>query len=274
MWLKSLTEWKAKGIPCAIVTIIKAEGSTPRGIGSKMVVSGSGEIAGTVGGGVVEHISRQEAISAIRENKCKTLDFSLDGDKWQVTPEKTIIGLCGGKLTVFIEPMLPQEEIVIFGGGHIGEKLSKFCEVLNMPYRVFDNRAEFSAVERFPSAVELVCKPYETLSESIRLTSTSYCVILTHGHAHDEICLDQLLKNLEVPYIGMIGSRNKIGIVVNNIRSRGGHIDERLFSPIGLKIAGNLPGQIALGIIAQIICLINKGSPEHYRIPWHEEENK
>jgi xanthine dehydrogenase accessory factor len=274
MWLKSLTEWKTKGIPCAIVTIIKAEGSTPRGIGSKMVVNASDEIAGTVGGGIVEHISRKEAMSAIRENKCKTLDFSLDGDKWQVTPENAIISLCGGKITVFIEPVLPREEIVIFGGGHIGEKLSKLCTVLELPFRIFDNREEFSSAERFPMAVERVCKPYETLSESIRLTSVSYCVILTHGHMHDEICLEQLLKNQNVPYIGMIGSRNKIGIVVNNIRSRGGRIDDRLYSPIGLKIASNLPGQIAMGILAQIICLINKGSPEHYRVPWHEEENK
>jgi xanthine dehydrogenase accessory factor len=272
MWVKALSDWKSKGIPCAIVTIIKAEGSSPRGVGSKMVVSVANEIAGSVGGGPVEHISREEAVKAITENKCKTLDFSLAGDKWQVTPEKTVQGLCGGKVTVFIEPVLPQSEVVIFGGGHIGERLGKFCEVLNMPYRVFDNRAEFASAERFPSAIERVCKPYETLSESIRLTQASYCVILTHGHAHDEACLEQLLRNKDIPYIGMIGSPNKIKVVVSNIRSRGGRIDDRLYSPVGLKIANNLPEQIALAIIAQIILLINKGTLEHFRTPWHEEE--
>ncbi|MFH0921194.1 MAG: XdhC/CoxI family protein [Fibrobacterota bacterium] len=274
MWFRALSDWKNRGVPCAIVTIIRAEGSTPRGMGAKMVVNASDEIAGTVGGGPVEHISRHEALGAIRENKCKTLDFSLAGDQWQVTPEKTVQGLCGGKVTVFIEPVLPQEEVVIFGGGHIGERLGRLCEVLNMPHRVLDNRPEFASVERFPSAVERVCKPFETLSESIRLSSASYCVILTHGHAHDEICLEQLLKNKAVPYIGMIGSQNKISIIVNNIRSRGGRVDERVYSPVGLKIASNLPEQIALGIIAQIVCLINKGNPEHFRFPWHEEADK
>lgn len=271
MWLKSLNEWKNKGIACAIVTIIKAEGSAPRGVGSKMVVSVANEIAGSVGGGPVEHISREEAVAAIKENKCKTLDFSLAGDKWQVTPEKTIQGLCGGKVTVFIEPILPPNEVVIFGGGHIGERLGKLCEVLYMPYRVYDNRSEFAAAERFPSAVERVCKPYETLSESIRLSQASYCVILTHGHVHDEVCLEQLLRNKDVPYIGMIGSQKKIGVIVNNIRSRNVHVDNRLYSPVGLKIANNLPEQIALAILAQIILLINKGTPEHFRFPWHEE---
>jgi xanthine dehydrogenase accessory factor len=271
MWLKSLNEWKNKGIACAIVTIVKAEGSVPRGVGSKMVVSVANEIAGSVGGGPVEHISRAEALKAIKDNRCISLDFSLAGDLWQVTPDRTVQGLCGGSVTVFIEPVLPEAEVVIFGGGHIGEKVSKYCEILNMPYRVFDNREDFSSAERFPSAVECVCKPYESLSETMKLTSASYCVILTHGHKHDETCLEQILRNKDVPYIGMIGSQNKIGIVVNNIRSRGGHVDERVYSPVGLKIANNLPEQIALAIVAQIILLINKGTPEHFRFPWHEE---
>lgn len=271
MWLKTLNEWKTAGMPCAIVTIIEADGSTPRGVGSKMVINSEGCIAGSVGGGPVEHISREEAMKAIREQRCISLNFSLKGDAWQVTPETTVQGLCGGSVKVFIEPVLPEAEVVIFGGGHIGEKISKYCEVLEMPYRIFDNREEYASSGRFPSALERVCKPYETLTESIRLTSASYCVILTHGHKHDEICLEQLLRCKEVPYIGMIGSANKIQVTVDNIRSRGGIIDNRLYSPVGLNIANNLPGQIALGIIAQIILLINNKKPEHYRIPWHEQ---
>ncbi|OGS35722.1 MAG: hypothetical protein A2293_03970 [Elusimicrobia bacterium RIFOXYB2_FULL_49_7] len=272
MWLKTLYDWQSKGIPCAIVTITKTEGSTPRSEGSKMVVNGSDEIAGTVGGGPVEHISRQEAVLAIKENKCKTLDFSLAGDQWQVTPDKTVQGMCGGRVTVFIEPVLPQKEVVVFGAGHIGEKIGKLCEVLNLRYRVFDNRPEFVSENRFPSAVGRISKPYDTLSTSIPLTRASYCVILTHGHQYDEVCLEQLLKNKAIPYIGMIGSQNKIRIIIDNIRSRGGKIDNRLYSPIGLKIANHQPEQIALGIMAQIILLINNGSPDHFRIPWHEEE--
>lgn len=272
MWLKKVNECKAKGIPCAIVTIIDAIGSTPRGIGSKMVVTVTNEIEGSVGGGPVEHISREEAIKSIKNNRCISLDFSLAGDVWQVTPDKTVQGLCGGTVTVFIEPVTPTPEIVIFGGGHIGEKISKYCEILNIPYRVFDNRLEFSSQERFPSAVECVCKPYDTLTHAITLTSASYCVILTHGHKHDEVCLEQILKNKQVPYIGMIGSQNKIQIIVDNIRSRGEHIDDRVYSPVGLKIANNLPEQIALAIMAQIIMLINKGTPDHFRFPWHKQE--
>jgi len=272
MWIKMLNEWISQGVPCAIATIVHAEGSTPRGAGAKMVITGKGTIAGSVGGGAVEHICREEAIKAIKENVCKTLEFSLQGDSWQVTPEKSIQAICGGKVTVFIEPILPQNELVIFGGGHIGFSLGKYCDVLNMPFRIFDDRPEFASGQRFPTASEVICKPYGMLSESIRLSKASYCVILTHGHKHDEVCLQQLLKNKDIPYIGMIGSSKKVKIIVENIRSRGGCVDGRVYSPVGLKIANKLPEQIALGIIAQIVLLINNGSPEHFRIPWHEEE--
>jgi xanthine dehydrogenase accessory factor len=266
MWLNKINEWKNQGIPCAIVTIIKAEGSVPRGVGSKMVVNERDDIAGSIGGGPVEHISRKEALRCIRDNVCTSLDFSLNGDVWQVTADSSVRGLCGGALTVFIEPILPKPEVVIFGGGHVGEKLSKFCEILNLPYRIFDNRQAFASAERFPSAVERICKPYESLSESITLKRTSYCVILTHGHVHDQTCLEQIARNKGVPYIGMIGSKSKMRTIVDEIRSRGGTVDKRVYSPIGLKIGRGVPEEIALSIIAEIMLIINGGALEHMRV--------
>ena len=271
MWLNSLYEWKNKGIACAIVTIIKAEGSVPRGVGSKMVVNELGDIDGSVGGGVVEHVSREQAAKAIRENKCLTLDFSLKGDVWQVTEDRKIQGLCGGSLSVFIEPFLPHSELVIFGGGHIGEKLGMFCEIMNFPYRVYDDRQEYVTQERFPGATERICKPYTELTRSIRLTKASYCIILTHGHEHDEVCLEQLLKNKDIPYIGMIGSAVKVKVIVDHIRSRGGIIDSRLYSPVGLRIGRNLPEQIALSIMAEVMLLMEGGALEHFRVRWWEQ---
>jgi xanthine dehydrogenase accessory factor len=271
MWLKSLYEWKNQGIPCAIVTVIKAEGAVPRGLGSKMVVTAGNDIAGSVGGGPVEHISRAEALKAIRDNRCLTLDFSLKGEEWQVTQDKTVQGLCGGTVTVFIEPVLPCKELVIFGGGHIGEKLGRFCDILNLPYRIYDNRPEYATVERFPCATERICQPYEELGQAITLTHISYCVILTHGHAYDEVCLEQILGNKDVPYIGMIGSPNKIKVTLDHIRSRGGVIDDRLYSPVGVRIGRNLPEEIAFSIMTEVMVLMSGGELEHFRVKWWEQ---
>jgi xanthine dehydrogenase accessory factor len=68
----------------------------------------------------------------------------------------------------------------------------------------------------------------------------------------------------------MIGSPVKVGAMVDSIRSRGTKVDGRLYSPVGLKIGRNLPEEIALAIMAEIMLLIEGGSGEHYRVKWHE----
>jgi xanthine dehydrogenase accessory factor len=266
VWYETLYKWTQAGEPCALLTVVDATGSTPRGVGSKMVVDAKGTIDGSIGGGVVEHISLQEASKAILENRPISLRFSLAGDEWKVTDEKTVHALCGGAVSVLIEPILPCPEVVLFGGGHIAEKLARLCDVVGLPYRVYDDRPEFASRERFPNARSCVCASYGEIVHKIALTRTSYCVIMTHGHAHDEVCLEAVARDRSVPYIGMIGSSKKVGTLVQNVRSRGVEIDSRFYSPIGLRLGGKLPEEIALSILAEIKLVMQGGSPAHCRL--------
>lgn len=271
MWLKSLNEWKTKGIPCAIATIIRAEGSTPRQAGAKMVVNADGDIAGTVGGGTVEYECMKLADIAIKENKTILKEFSFQGevDGGNGLP---CGGICGGNVTVFIEPIIVRKEIVIFGAGHIAEKLSKFCSILEIPFRIFDDRKEFLTQERFPGAAGLVHGDFKSIGSSINLGSESHCVVMTYGHEHDEVCLEQLIKKSELPYIGMIGSPKKVAIIVENLKNREVYLDKRVFSPVGIRIGRNTPQDIALSIIAEIMLGMEGGALEHFRIDWHKEK--
>jgi len=270
MWLTRISEWHAAGIPCALVTIIESSGSTPRKVGSKMAVNNTGEIAGSVGGGGVEFSCIGIAQDAIKKEICITKRFVSkgDGDEWKADDADTSLGVCGGSLTVFIEPILVEPEIVIFGGGHVGLHLGKLCEVLAIPYRVYDDRPEFADTGRFPEAKEVVSAPFTAIEQNIHLCGRSYCVIMTYGHEHDEEVLEQLLKNKALPYIGMIGSVSKASVLIENIKSRGGVIDDRLYCPIGLKIGKNLPQEIALSILAEVVLVMRNGKPEHMRRDW------
>jgi xanthine dehydrogenase accessory factor len=267
MWLSQLAEWTRAGTPCAIVTITETTGSTPRGVGSKMVVNMAGRIAGSVGGGGVEQKCSEAARQAITQNTCITKRYSLrEGDLVLEGDEKSL-GVCGGTVTVFIEPIVPRSEVVIFGAGHIGERLGKLCEVMALPYRVYDDRADYASPERFPAAAERVVAPYGELKQRISLTRRSYCAILTHGHTHDQECLECLVANRDVPYIGMIGSATKIAVLFKQLKGKGLKIDERVYSPIGLKLGTQLPAEIALSILAEIYLLMNGGKLEHFRLP-------
>ena len=274
MWLKSISKWRAEGAPCALVTIIEAAGSTPRKSGSKMAVNQNGETAGSVGGGAVELHCIALAKEAIARETCITRRFVSKGEneEWKPSEEDNALGVCGGSLTVFIEPLILEPELVIFGGGHVGLNLGKLCEVLDIPYRVYDDREEFIDTRRFPGARELVCAPFTEIIPHITLSKKSYCIIMTYGHDHDEEVLEQLLKNGDIPYIGMIGSSRKAGVLIRNIRQRGGIIDNRIYCPIGLRIGRNLPPEIALSIMAEVLLIIRGGTLEHMRIDWSAEK--
>jgi xanthine dehydrogenase accessory factor len=273
MWLKKIAEWRAGGIPCAMVTIIESAGSTPRKTGAKMAVNSSGEIAGSVGGGTVELHCIALAKEAITGQTCITRRFVSkgEGEEWALSGQDNVLGLCGGTLTVFIEPLILEPELVIFGGGHIGMYLGRLCDILEIPYRVYDERKEFVDAGRFPGARGLICAPFTNIASNIELLDKSYCVIMTYGHDHDEEVLEQLLKNSDIPYIGMVGSSKKAGVLIQNIRKRGGTIDKRLYCPIGLRIGRNLPQEIAFSVMAEVMLLLRGGSPEHMSIDWSQE---
>jgi xanthine dehydrogenase accessory factor len=250
-----------------MVTITASDGSTPREIGAKMVINESDEIDGTVGGGGVEHHARRLAIEALKIGQCKVVRFVLQEDAAFPEDKNTIvIGDCGGRVTLLIEPIVPQKEIVIFGGGHVAERLAKMCDALEQPYRIFDDRSEYASKERFPFAKEIIVAEWDHIDERASLTAQSFCVVMTYGHHHDEEVLEQLVRNPVIPYIGMIGSRHKVEARFANLTARGVAVDRRVFSPIGLGIGRNLPGDIALSILSEIQLIMHGGRLDHLRI--------
>jgi len=275
VWLKRLHEWTAQGLPCALVTIVEAQGSTPRGAGSKMAVNAHGEIAGSVGGGAVEHRCVAEALEVLAQGRPRLLRFNLKGEEWSAGGDRQDFGICGGALALFIEAVLPPEELVAFGAGHVAQSLGRLAAAVDMPFRVYDDRPEFSNPERFPAARETLVGPYAGLAGHIALGPGSYCVILTHGHAHDQAVLAQLLQLPALPYIGMIGSATKVAQVFARLREQGLAPDERVFSPVGLALGGGLPGDIALAILAEVRLVIHGGTGRHRRLAQnHEPEGR
>lgn len=96
--LPSIRAWQAEGKPVALATVVKAWGSSPRPLGSKMAVSSEGEMAGSVSGGCVEGAVVEEARKVIASGQTALVEYGVTDDlAWTV-------GLsCGGKLEVFIE---------------------------------------------------------------------------------------------------------------------------------------------------------------------------
>src|SRR4030067_184343 len=101
-----LVELEANHQPVALCTIVSSQGSTPRHVGSKMIVYQDGHILGTVGGGELESRFLATALEAIQDGKPRLLAYNL------ADPQRGDPGVCGGPGEGFLEANQPKSNLV------------------------------------------------------------------------------------------------------------------------------------------------------------------
>lgn len=155
---------------------------------------------------------------------------------------------------VLMERISSRQKLVICGGGHIAHPLAQMGAMLDFDVTVIDDREEFANAQRFPMAKEIYCESFESAFEKISDTENTYYVIITRGHKDDRLCLSKIL-NRRFAYVGMIGSRKKVAIVMEQLEKEGYSKEtlSQVYAPIGLRIGAQTPAEIAVCIAAQII---------------------
>jgi xanthine dehydrogenase accessory factor len=234
----------------ALATIVHTNGSIPSYESSRMLVRDDGTIAGTVGGGCVEAEVWAAAKEVIELEQPRKMTFNLNND---ATYDSGLI--CGGTLEIFVEPILPQPMVYLFGGGHVSAAVARVIHQAGFGVAIVDDREAFANAERFPMASEIY-STYEDAFEKIRPNSSSYLVIITRGHKDDMRVLAWALGT-EAKYIGMIGSKRKVIAVYKALEKEGlsaEHFD-RVHAPVGLEIGALTPEEIAVSIAAELIAV-------------------
>ncbi|MBN1282878.1 MAG: xanthine dehydrogenase accessory protein XdhC [Proteobacteria bacterium] len=246
---KKAAELKAARIPFCRATVVRAEGSAPRRAGAKMIVTADASF-GTVGGGGVEHMAIEEARRAMRRRApgVERYDLTEDG----VQP-------CGGSVEIFFEPVSPPRRIVVFGAGHVAEKLCPMLAEAGFEVTLVDERAERLSVGAFKAVAQRVNMLPGDFLPTLDFADDLHIICVTHRHVHDEsiarFCLGRPFK-----YLGVISSRSKWKLFCDRFRSEGFSEEQisRVTAPIGLDIGGETPFEIAVAIVAQLIQLQEK----------------
>ena len=237
------------GVPFCVVTVTAATGSTPRKAGAKMIVLEDGTIQGTIGGGLVERKMHDRALEVLQSGAPVDETFSLAAET--DTSEGMI---CGGEMRFFLEPHTTGKHIYIFGAGHCGYALARSAALAGFSIHVLDDRPEVATRERYPMAASITVGNYAELSAQVQPTKEAYITIMTEGHSGDETVLENVLRK-ECWYIGMMASTRKREIIYSNLLKKGITEQEleKVYSPIGLKIAAETPEEIAVSIVAELI---------------------
>ncbi len=250
-----IAELERQGRPVALATIVRAQGSVPRHEASKMLVHPDGDTEGTIGGGDLESQVIQEALEALRDGQSRFLHYDFRDI------EQGDVGVCGGEMEVFVEPIRPDPTIVVVGGGHVGAAVVHLAKWLGFRVVVSDDRPEFASAEAVPEADEFHLGPLAELGEKIPLTADTYIMLTTRGVTVDVEGLPALLDS-EAAYIGVIGSRRRWEVAAQQLAEKGVPIEriERVTSPMGLELNAETPEEIAVSMLAEIIMLRRGGT--------------
>ncbi|MGW8194566.1 MAG: XdhC family protein [Desulforhopalus sp.] len=237
-----------RGEPCALVLVVDVKGSAPAKTGARMAVFADGEIAGTVGGGSMEKEAIDLALLAMETGKASLHHVDL---------AKPPDYVCGGRATLYVDPVLPSASLIIAGGGHVGQALCQVASTAGFSVTVVDDREEFAEQAILPGASKVICCNFTEIFDRVQVTPSTYVVCATRGHAHDYTVVSRAL-NTGAAYIGLVGSRSKKAAFFRRLQQENGATAAdlaRIYTPVGLNIGAVSPAEIAISITAQLIAV-------------------
>lgn len=252
---EEIVRLRKAGRRAALATIVHTNGSIPSYESSRMLVREDGSIAGTIGGGCVEAEVWAAAKEVIHAEAPRKMTFNLNHE---ASYDNGLI--CGGTLEVFVEPILPQPVLYIFGGGHVSIALANAAHTAGFAIGIIDDREAFANEQRFPMASEIHTS-FEEAFAKLQPNAATYIVIVTRGHKDD---MHVLRWAVEQParYVGMIGSKRKVLSVYKALVLEGTPAEKfaRVHAPVGLDIGALTPQEIAISITAELIAVRRNAS--------------
>ncbi len=171
-----------------------------------------------------------------------------------------------GSFSAFVEVQARPPHLIIAGAGHIAIPLASIAKTCDFLVTVIDDRPQYAHESRFPTADRVVAGPFRPTLVDLRqdkdaFDSDTYIVLVTRGHQHDIDCLLEVLDD-PVAYLGMIGSQRRIRAVFELLEKEQmipASKFDRVKAPIGIDIGAITPAEIAVCIMAEIICVLRDG---------------
>jgi xanthine dehydrogenase accessory factor len=243
-------ELSAQGRAFAIATVVRVEGSSSARRGSKAIIDADGKLLlGWIGGGCAESAVRSEALRCLELGQ--PLVITLD-----MTDELLGVGMpCGGKMDVYIEPVMPKPELLVAGHGRIAETLAALAHMLGFRIIVNDPGADQAS---FPQAERVIAEDFDL--DQTPMGRNTYVVIATQ-HKNDHRWLQKALEG-DAAYVALVASQHRAKLVLDYLDAEGVPAEKlaRIHAPAGLDLGATTPEEIALSIMSQIVALRRGGT--------------
>jgi xanthine dehydrogenase accessory factor len=173
-----------------------------------------------------------------------------------------------GEARIFIQPLLPPIQLVIFGGWLDVIPLIRIAKEIGFRVTVVDSRQRISSRRTFHEADSvLLCLPTEALAK-IQFDERTIAVLMNHNFERDREALSAL-GEISLPFIGMLGPKRRSEKMIEAVKANGVFISEefaeKLHGPVGLDLGAKTPEEIALSIMAEILSVLNERNAKPIR---------
>jgi len=227
-FLKKVAESRSLGEAFATALVVRYEAPVSGKPGDKAIIYRDGRMWGWIGGGCAQPTVVKEALKAMEDGSPRLVRISPspNPESEEGVVDYTMTCHSGGSLDIFIEPVLPKPQIVIFGRSVVAQALARLGAAIH--YDVTDGT---NAAPR----------------------PQTFVVVATQGES-DEEALEQALA-MDAPYVAFVASKVKAGKVFEFLHEKG-IAPERLAkvrAPAGLQIGAVSPEEIAVSILAEIV---------------------
>ncbi|HXQ95604.1 MAG TPA: XdhC/CoxI family protein [Candidatus Acidoferrales bacterium] len=253
--LAELSEAVSDGRHVVLATIVATQGSVPRHVGTKMVVRADGSTVGTIGGGKVEDSIRLDALEALHRNEPVLRRYTLQH------PERGDPGVCGGTMTVYLEPYMTPPTVFVIGAGHVGRAVVDLAHWLGYRTVVVDERAEMVTPKAVPQADVRFAGTVADALAAHPITEDTSVVVVTRSHDLDAQ-ITPLLLETPARYIGVMGSKRRWEAtrqVLEGSDVPAGTLG-RIRHPIGLDIGAETVEEIAVSILSEVIAAYRRAA--------------
>ena len=255
-YLDKAIELRRNNVAYASAQIVRRVAPSSGKPGDQAIITADGQIHGWIGGGCTRGIVLKEALLSLQDRKPRLVSISPNSQPNAAPGTKIYAMTCqsGGEVDVYIEPVLPKPQLLVFGTSHIGIALAKLAKA--MDYRV---EVIMSKVDK---AVYADVDQYHELSSFTPTADyqNSFVIVCTQGEGDLQALLQAI--NLDSRYLAFVSSRKKAQSIFTDLRQHDINFDQlkKIKTPAGIDIGAKLPEEVAISILAEVVATFRESS--------------
>ena len=261
--LRIIQARKAAGQPFALATVVRTVAATAAKAGAKAVILPDGSVSeGWIGGGCARAAVLAAAHDALADGKPRLVSVQppdalqdqgvTSGDERAGVRFAKNMCPSQGTMDVFVEPVLPQPQLVVAGSSPVAAAIA-----------ALGRRLGFTVTACAPASEQAALTEADRRIDGYALTvdepGARYVVVSTQGRG-DEAALQAALA-IDADYVAFVGSRKKAAALKAALAARGIAPERlaRLKAPAGLDLGAITPDEIAISILAEIVAVRRGG---------------